>query len=175
VEIVLDSVSLNHLLRGSRKVRERFSDSVGTPIDQAINEGCLKLALDSAKGLISEWGTTCGAEIVHVLITKWESQRGLFIIEPLGKLSSAQRKHLSAYGFNDTCDKLILRIAIATEDRIVVSDDSDFWDPNKIANYGNKNAPVARLIREELDITLLNLKALMEQLSLILKQTQKKT
>ena len=165
MDIVLDSVSLNHLLRAPRRVRERFSEAVGTPIDPAIEKGHLRLALDASRGLTSEWAQTCGAEVVHVLITKWESAKGLFVVDQLGKLPTLQRKQLLDFGFTDTCDKLIVKIAIATEGRIIVSDDSDFWDPSTVENYGNKNAPVARLLREDLGITLLVLKSLMDHLS----------
>ena len=160
MDIVLDSVSLNHLLRSPRRVRERFNETVGTPLDPAIADGTLKLAVDISRGLIDEWARTCGPEVVHVLVTKWESQNGILLMGPLGKLSSSQRSRLLRLGFTDACDKLIVKIAVATDSRTIVSDDSDFWDPKQKGNYCNPNAPVARILIEELGINIFVLKQL---------------
>jgi hypothetical protein len=67
----------------------------------------------------------------------------------------------------DAIDKLIVKIALATEDRIIVSGESDFWDPKKPNNRqipGQANAPVARFFREQLEITVLTLKMLLAKM-----------
>ena len=92
-------------------------------------------------------------EIVQVLITQWD--KGVFIVDPVAKFSARQRKKLQQFGFTDSIDKLIVKIATVTNDRTIVSDDCDFWDPTNKANYQNKNAPVARLLREELGVAVL--------------------
>jgi hypothetical protein len=147
-------------LRAPRKTRERFNEAVGTKLDSAIASGRLKLAVDSTRGLVDEWAKTCGTDVVHVLVAKWESQGGIVPVGPLGKLSRSQRDRLFDFGFTDTCDKLIVKIAYATGDRIIVTDDSDFWDPKTKKNFCNSNAPVALLLVGELGITLYVLKML---------------
>jgi len=155
VVIVLDSSSLNHLLKKAKTVRDRFNNAVGTALDDAIDKGKLQLAVDPTRILIDEWKQTCGSEIVQVLITKWESKKGIKLVGKLGTFSNSQRKKLLELGFTGTIDKLIVKIAIVAEDHTIVSEDSDFWDPINIDNSGKKNAPVARFLREEFEITVL--------------------
>lgn len=132
--------------------------------------GRIKLAVDSQRGLISQWQELCGIEVIKVLITRWEELGGIFFIEkPLRpKPNISKRLRILCFGLKSPIDTLILRLALTTSDRIIVSEDSDFWDPTKPKNdprvLGNHNAPVARLCREELDITIMLLRMLMTRL-----------
>lgn len=164
MDVVLDSSSLNHLLRSPRKRRGGGQEEFECSIDPFINSGKLRLALDPARALVDEWRQTCDSEAVQVLITQWEANNGIFVVDAAGKISPADTKTLKSLGFNDTCDKLVVRIALVTDDRIIVSEDSDFWDPKTKANRGNKNAPVARLLREAMEITVLGLAILIRKL-----------
>lgn len=162
MDIVLDSDSLNHLLRCPRKSGRRTQPSIETAIDRFVAAGQLRLAVDPQRALIDEWGETCDAEIVQVLITQWEP--GIVPVDGIGKFSKMQSKRLRAWGFDGGTDKLIVKIAIVTSDHVIVSEDSDFWDPKKKANFKNKNAPVARFLREEFGITIWLLGMLMPKL-----------
>jgi hypothetical protein len=133
--------------------------------------GKITLAVDSQRGLISQWQETCGIEVIKVLITRWEGLGGIFVIEnPLRRPKPAISKRLRilCFGLKSPIDTLILRLALTTADRIIVSEDSDFWDPTKPKNdsrvLGNPNAPVARLCWEELGVTILLLRMLMTRL-----------
>ena len=52
---------------------------------------------------------------------------------------------LPRLGFKDTVDKLVLRTAHNTDDKRVVSNDPDFWDPQDKKQFGDPGAPVAKL------------------------------
>ena len=172
MQVVLDSVSLLHLLRPSKpsKKAKRSTPAHQNPLDRPMRLGKIRLAVDSQRGLISQWQELCGIEVVKVLITRWEELDGIFVIEnPLRpKPAIAKRLRILCFGLKSPIDTLILRLALATVDRIIVSEDSDFWDPTKPKNdpgvLGNPNAPVARLCREELNVTILLLRMLMTRL-----------
>ena len=98
---------------------------------------------------------TCGAEIIGVLAAKWEACDGITVVRDVPRLPNAVARALRQLGFNDTIDKLVLRLSTSTRNRIAVSDDGDFWDPRDAAERGKKSACVARLCREQLDVTVM--------------------
>lgn len=160
MQIVLDTSTLTHLLRPNRIVQRTKGkkNSKGTVLDNHIRTGKLKLGLDAGGGLIGEWKKTCGFDVVHVLVTHWQDHNGIIIFSNLSSLGSGYMKKLKQMGFNDPIDKLVLKIANVTVDRIVVSDDSDFWDPKIPGSPGNKNAVVAKYCRKKLKIEIYLLK-----------------
>ncbi|MEK6334277.1 MAG: hypothetical protein AABM67_04955 [Acidobacteriota bacterium] len=167
IEAVIDSVTLNSAFqppKPSRKSAQFKADAVN-PLDKPISDRRLKLALDEANGLRSEWVRTCGLPAVQAFVVHCEQYAGIQLIKTPVSPGSAASKKLRFLGFgNNPVDKLILRIALATQDRIIVSDDSDFWDPKKPNDRrlrGDKNAPVARFCRKELGVTILLLKKLL--------------
>ena len=159
MHVVMDTVCMLHVLRCPRvsRCRRRSPDAIVTVLHQPLRTGKARLVVDVAGGLIDEWCDTCGREVIQVLVTKWE---GFGAVDPVvpGKVPSHIAKNLRGLGFQDTIDKLILRIALATGDRTVVSDDSDFWDPAQPSKRGQTDAPVARLCRDKLQITVMLLK-----------------
>jgi hypothetical protein len=129
-----------------------------------MRAGHLLLVLDRAGGLESEWVETCGKETVGVILSKWEELKGVTFLPAPHSLHHHITKRLRLLGFSDTIDKLILRLAAVTADHIVVSDDNDFWDPKLTTERGNANAPVTRLCREQLGITIMLLRPLLGSL-----------
>jgi hypothetical protein len=119
----------------------------------------LILVVDIGGGLINEWMQTCGKELIQVLLNRWEGFGAIVMREPLN-IDRHIFKTLRQLGFIDTIDKLILRLGMACCDHMIVSDDSDFWDPCRPSVRGNKNAPVASICRERLGITILQLTSL---------------
>jgi hypothetical protein len=120
--------------------------------------------LDRAGGLQGEWIKTCGEELVAVVITKWDELEGISFADTPAKIHHHIVKKLKVLGFNDTVDKLILRLAVETQDHTIVSDDNDFWDPKSTKKRGKPNAAVARLCREQLGIKITLLAPLLGQL-----------
>jgi hypothetical protein len=162
IVIALDSVSLNHLLRPPRKSRARHTTA--TTLDRYLKNGELQIALDRGGGVVGEWSRTCNHEVVRVLITYWESLRALIVVSPLSTIPHHTSRRLRRAGFNDAGDKLLLRVALSTQHRILVSDDSDFWDPHHSKSRGDTASVVATLCRQELAVTVLLLRMLMELL-----------
>jgi len=169
VQVVIDSVTLKHVVRQPRVTSKskRSSPTHENPLHEPIRLRKIKLALDAARGLISEWEKTCGPDI-KVLVAYWGEHDGILLIQNPPSPGAVISKRLKILGFgNDTIDKLVLRIALGTVDRIIVSDDSDFWDPKRPNDrklIGNPNAPVSRLCREELKVTILLFQMLLSKL-----------
>lgn len=157
MDVVLDTASLHRLLCRPRRTRGRIGGrwSLETPLDEPIRGGRVAVALDRAQGLVSEWEQTCGRELVGVVLARWEPLRGILIIDTPPPLGGRITRRLRCLGFRDTVDKLVLRLALAIRDRVIVSDDSDFWDPRRRDSRGDRNACVARLCRDELQVTVL--------------------
>ena len=161
MQVVVDSVSMNHVVRSPKKSGTRFA----TCLDKPIKDGRLTIALDAARGLQSEWENSCGPELIKRLVIKWKDLNGIVSIRNVRPLGGTVVKHLKSFGFKDKAiDKLVLKLARETNDHIVVSDDSDFWDPRDPRSPGNTNAPVARFCKRSLDIEIILLKSLLGRL-----------
>lgn len=166
MEVVFDSVTLNHLLRppkASSKAK-RPTPARENPLEVWLRLRKIKLAIDFPRALVDEWEKTCGPDI-KVLVAHWgDDLEGIIFVRNLLNPPQPTARRLRRLGFgDDTIDKLVLRIAIGTKDRTIVSDDSDFWDPRRPHDNrvkGNPNAPVARLCKDELNVTILLLKML---------------
>ncbi len=124
------------------------------------------LAIDSQRALVDEWQKTCGPDI-KALVAHWgDNLKGIVFVGNLRNPPQSTARRLRNLGFgNDTGDKLVLRIAMRTKDRTIISDDSDFWNPSDTRAKGNPNAPVARLCKDELKVTILLLKMLIDKLN----------
>lgn len=170
IEAVIDSVTMNSAVTPPKPSRKssRPTKDPGNPLEDPIKRRKLKLALDASKGLQSEWEKTCGQPAIRAFVIHCEQYDGIHLIQHPVSPGSAAYKQLRFLGFGaDTVDKLILRIALATNDRVIVSDESDFWDPKKPNDRqirGQKNAPVARYCRENLGVTILLLRMLIARL-----------
>ena len=165
MQVVLDSVAVNHLLR--RPAAGRKAASFSTSIDEYIDNGRLTVHVDKDGGIIDEWKDTCGREYIEALMIRWYDAKGLFSVRKPARIPPSTVKKLRQLGFNDTIDKLLLRVALSIVDRIVVSNDSDFWNPAKPDDkrwLGDSNAPVAKLLREEIKVVVYTLKMLMTAL-----------
>ncbi len=162
MEVVVDTVSIQHLLRSLKLSKtSKEKEYYETSLDRPLKEGKCILVVDEDGSLIDEWGQTCGREHIQVLITHWESFAALVSINPVSKIPPPISRRLS---FMTSIDRLVLRIGMATSDRIVVSDDSHFWDPVCPGKRGDPNACIAKLCYERLSITVLLLGMLIEAL-----------
>ena len=140
-----------------------------TLLERCVVSAGLTIAVDPDEGIIHEWERTVGRDIVRRFVIKWYEDGVLFSVAALGKVPSPVSKALRILHFDDTIDKLLVRVALATQDRTVVSEDSDFWDPaitSRPGRIGDASAPVAALLRAELGITVLSVPDLMTALHL---------
>jgi len=162
MQVVIDTVCIHHLLCSLKlsKISSK-KDYYETSLDRPLKEGRCTLAVDEAGRLIDEWSRTCGEEHIKVLITQWEGFAALVLINPISKIPHSISRRLS---FMSSIDRLVLRIGMATSDKIVVSDDSHFWDPACPGKRGDPNACIAKLCYERLSITVLLLETLLNDL-----------
>lgn len=161
MQVVVDTVSMNHVVRLPKRSGSHFANI----LDQPIKGGRLKIALDAARGLQSEWEDSCGTELIKTLVIKWADLNGIVWIRELRPLGGTIVKQLKKLGFKDQpIDKLVLKLARETNDHIIVSNDSDFWDPRDTNSPGNKNAPVAQFCKRSLGIEIILLKSLLWKL-----------
>jgi hypothetical protein len=119
-------------------------------LENALANNKITIYLDSAGGLKDEWGRTCGVETIGQLLTKWNDLSAIKFCSPCSTISPRSLKQvLKDHAFNDTCDKLIVRIGITViRDQSVVrfliaTNDSDFWHPLDSTRLGDPHAPVA--------------------------------
>ena len=89
--------------------------------------------------------------------------KGVRKIKTLASIPNVIIKRLLAFGFNDTIDKLIVRLAYKTNDKKVVSDDSDFWDPRRNRPVGDAGGCVANLLWRQLSIEVMLLGTLFQR------------
>lgn len=161
---VVDSSCINHLFRGraTRKTRQRAARPARPsdipqisedPISRCIASGNFLVVLDRDLALLDEWRRTNGPELVNAIYEKWYNAQGVAFVNAT-KLHVHVRKRMRQLGFEDTGDKLIVRIANSDTDRNIVSEDGDFWDPADKKQKGKPGAEVARLLSNELNITL---------------------
>lgn len=144
MEIVLDTVSIH----------KSITDWEVNPLTNHIVNKKLQIVVDKDGGIIDEWMETCGCEIIQQLVIIWQPVNGIKIINRPPALPLVTRRKLQQFGFIDTIDKLILRVAYATAEKKVVSDDSDFWDPSDTRLIGNKKAKIAKYLVDNLNIKL---------------------
>lgn len=163
--VVLDSVSLNQALRRNKRADRRLAHpTFVNPLDGPIQAHSLTLALDNSGGLLSEWFETCGEEAVKALIEKWEPLNGVRYIIPSRTIDRAISARLRRLGFPKGTDRLLLKIALATPTRIVVSEDAHFWQPGYPKMKGRLDATVCRYCREALAVEILLLTTLLRRL-----------
>lgn len=157
-EAVLDSNVVNSI---SRKPTTPPNDA----ITKAIQRRKLQICADLGGGIVDEWQRTANRDVVRQLIVHWQQYKGWRLVEP-ATLPHKVARALPRLGFKDVVDKLILRTACATNDKHIVSNDPDFWDPlaDKDRCVGDPKAVVAEILREELHVTVSTLKAFVEQL-----------
>jgi len=168
MEVVLDSAAVQHLLRSIRTSRLRRSAAayglIVTSIDKPLEQKRLTLAIDRCRALVDEWADTCGEETIKLLIIKWDGLGALNPVLPVRSIGHPASRRLSQMGFTDAIDRLIIRVALATSDPTVVSEDSDFWDPSNLQQKGNPRACVASLCSRHLGVTVLLLGQLLKRL-----------
>ena len=163
MEVVIDTISIEHLLRHLkisklRRSGRKIENFLETSLDGPIRDGLILVMADIAGGLVGEWSDTCGWDTIQVLISRWEYPKGFRCTKPVTKIERRVSKLLRQAGFNDGIDRLIVKIALTTTDRTVISDESDFWEPKEPDNRNHKgdpNSTVTRLLREELGVTVL--------------------
>lgn len=154
MESVIDSVSINHLLRKPKKAGADKGIRL-TCLDEFITSGALVIILDADRGVQSEWESTCSQDAIRTLITYWAESGGIRIVEKVPSLKNTCNRELRKLGFDGPMDKYFLRLAVASNDKNLVSDDSDFWSPGRPKRRGDVSAPVAAYIRNVLGVKLM--------------------
>ena len=162
IEAILDTVVMQHLLRkphpkGKKKKKNKKKSKAFSldECDKFFEKKTLRLIADSDRGLISEWEKTCGVDNVRQLLVRWTDANGIHLVRVRSAIPNAVAQLLTKLGFNDTVDKLIVRTALGHGLRTrIVSIDSDFWNPANRNDVGNVNAPVARLLKDRLGLTV---------------------
>ena len=165
MEVVIDTGVIHNFVRKPKKNKCRNQDRstrdcYETVLDNPICNGSLIIGLDKDNSLISEWKKTCGVELIQQLIIRWQdlNVRAIKIVERLPAIPMHVSRKLLLLGFDDAIDKLVLKISLNLDDKIVVANDSDFWDPMQPTNQkikGNPNASVAKLCKVELGVEIL--------------------
>lgn len=160
---VIDSVAVNHLLRPPKQKRVVTHP---IPLGAFMRAKILTFMVDPKRGIIDEWSNTSSPEAVAQLVIQWEALGGLRVVRQLGKLYSADSKKLRRLGFDDTIDKLVLKVALATDDKTIVSEDSDFWDPKNPGrrSVGKNDAVVCKFLREVMGVDVSTLKGFVNDL-----------
>jgi len=164
LDAAIDSVTINHLIRNLKMTKKKSVKQIETNLDKHIDAKRLIIGMDKAYSLADEWKKTCGEEVIQMLLINWKDRKGIKIIQPR-PISSNVSKKLRIYGFQDTIDKLLIRIALALTDKIVVTNDGDFWDPHDHSCIGDADAPVAKLCYERLDVLIILPDQLMKRLN----------
>jgi hypothetical protein len=154
MEGVIDSVSVNDLLRRPKGGNTRNAP-LATSLDEHIKGGGFRVAMDRRHQIIDEWCQTCGQEQVRALVTKWVDLAAFRSVDQPGVLSPAAIKRLKQFGFKDRpVDKLLLRTAMGCTGRLLVSRDTDFWDPQRqnVHPVGDRSGSIVTFCREELNV-----------------------
>lgn len=159
MQIVLDSVSLQHLLR-KPKVKRRGRSSrpdptLRTALDHYLGSGDLQIVIDANRGVVSEWGRTCGPEAVQSLIVYWADLKGVHICSTFARIHHHRRNRLRQLGLTDTIDILLIKLALSIPQHNLVSDDSDFWDPADLSRKGDQRAIVSSYLVGTLGINIM--------------------
>jgi hypothetical protein len=163
MEAVIDTNIVHHTLRRPKTGAPRDPSLL---VQCAVKHGLVCVA-DRDRALLDEWRRTAGDEPVKQLVIQLTDRRALRLLPTLGRVPNGTLNELRALYFDDTIDKLILRIAVSTTERAVISEDSDFWDPSDTSRpgkIGDERAPVARLLKEHLGITVMPLVGLLRVL-----------
>ncbi len=157
IEGAIDSVSMQSLCRPpALKIRKPGASdaTIGLRLlEKAIEEGLLRVHLDSGGGIEGEWATTCGVDIIQTVLIKWIDLEGV-VRTPAAVMPKELKVKLKAANFNDTGDKLLVRLAIGARETHQIdafhigTTDPDFWDPSDNSKRGKANAPVASALVE---------------------------
>lgn len=131
----------------------------------AVERRKILVCVDADRGIVSEWEKTAKREVVQQLIIHWQQYKGFQVVALTRTLPQAVTRALPRLGFKDTVDKLVVRTAHNTDDKRIVTNDPDFWDPHDRDSLGDPNAPVARLCSEQLGVTISTLKATVDELT----------
>jgi len=159
MDIVLDTCCVAALTRGTQNSRDDL-------VTKLVHRKGLRVVVDRGTALIDEWKKTVSPEIVQALVVKWSDDGGLVQVRKDCKMPKDLARELQRLSFTDTCDKLIVRIAIGTTDRTIVSNDSDFWDPKDSTRQGDATAPVAVALDKHENIRIMTLNQLKQNSSL---------
>src|SRR5579862_1328479 len=115
MEAVIDTNVVHHTLRAPRNGVARQPSLL---IHCTLCCRPLVYVVDPDRALIDEWRRTAGDEQVKQLVIQLTDRKALRLASELGQVPGSVSSMLRLLNFDDTIDKLILRIALATGDRI---------------------------------------------------------
>jgi hypothetical protein len=147
-EVVIDTVVFARAIDESARAARRGARARNFIADRA-RSGTLRVILDSSHGIRSEYEVTRPPEAVRALVTLLGELGALALRAPT-TLKDPLRTQLRDAGFSDTVDKLVVRTAAAGEpgNRMLCSDDSDFWDPSDTGSVGDHLSCTCRILEE---------------------------
>jgi len=156
---VVDTVVFWRALTASRRALK-----FGSKEDNFLEERCraktMRIVVDSSNQLRCEYDSTCGnREAVSAALYRLQSFGGIVSRPPRNAIPTPARGKLLALGFVGTCDKLVVRIALAglaDGQPHICSDDSDFWDPANTSSVGDHLSVVCRVLEDDLELRLLS-------------------
>lgn len=172
MNITLDANCISSLARPPRRTKKRATKKRGRVatavgllrLDMHVQRGDVSLNTDSGLGLLDEWRRTCGTDELKQLIVKWRDKKAIVLVQLRRNLEPHQTQYLRTAGFADAGDRLIVRIALNAQERNLVTNDPDFWDPRRTSMRGNSAAPVHRYLLAECGITSIMLGELFSRL-----------
>lgn len=153
IGIVVDTVVFKRAVEEARR-STRHGGKGGNFLERRARSKRLAIVLDHSRSLDSEYENTCGKEAARQLVVLLQDLGALRRRQPV-PIPEPARTHLRNNGFEGTVDRLVLRIALAHDnpDRLVCSDDSDFWDGHTTESIGDHGANICCII-ESAGLTL---------------------
>ena len=157
VHCTIDSVSMQHLCRPvvikkttKKKVVEHFGIDL---ITLALSGKHLRMYIDAKFSLRDEWIKTCSRDIIEPILSRWIESGGVVQQDcATHTIPAPLRNQLRKFKFEDTVDRLIVRLALVSVNQAalpfhIATNDSDFWDPLDSSKAGSPTAPIAAALR----------------------------
>lgn len=127
----------------------------------------LRFAIDRGLCLFQHWCAAHGqmaAEFARALLNLLEDSGAVVLIDQVAALSADVEADLDSFGGPRNFDRYILRICFSSPDKVLVSQDHDFWDPNRRDVAGDQSATVAVYLRQKLSVNVRTLQQLVGEL-----------
>ena len=115
MQTVLYSVTVARVLR----CVEWTGGRPATCLDKYVRVRVVQFMIDPDCGIVDEWKRTAGDERVKMLVIHWTDLGGVRSVEALGTIPTDVGWRLRIMGFTDGPDRLVLKTAIGSPDRVV--------------------------------------------------------
>jgi hypothetical protein len=168
MDVVLDSESVNSICRKPRKTKKQSGreDDLTTRVRLKL----VRVVVDHESAILDEWLQGSNHEVVKALVVAWKDHGGFRLVsrESFARSKKAAKPVLKkakiSYSYpNQPMDNRLVATAMSTTDGVLVSSDSDFYDPSDATSLGNQAAPVATLLRT-IGVTVITLRQLLDEI-----------